>query len=315
MNYKEFLVYKKQILENNPQLINCAENDLYSYFSFENKYKEVDGHVNGNIHRCHLVEDWLNYYSLSQNYKKFIGVSDGVRHSLGLLVEEFAEKKWLIPKDVYPFYQSLIQEKETPYSEYRTLGTDCLFIDLVKADILLITYPLKPLGRDILDNELWRIKNWLSEDSGRRLVIDAVYLQSKYELNLLMDLFKSNQVYILFSLSKSWCLPNTLGITFIPEQDLFVKEVFKTLKKTDLSLNLAYQALNLNIERPSVIKNRHKKNYLEMKKHINLPIFSGGYFFYLRGSHNDLLSIGIFTIPASVFGGSFGSVVSTLIDK
>lgn len=313
MNYKEFLNYKKQILESNPNLVNCAENDLYSYFSFENKYKEVDGHVNGNIHRCHLVEDWLNYYSLSQNYKKFIGVSDGVRHSLGLLVEKFAEKKWLIPKDVYPFYQSLMQEKETLYSEYSTLGVDCLFIDLVKADILLITYPLKPLGRDILDNELWRIKNWLSEDSSRRLVVDAVYLQSKYELNLLMDLFKSNQVYILFSLSKSWCLPNTLGITFVPEQDLFIKEVFKMLNKTDLSLNLAYQALNLNTERPNVIKNKHIKNYLEMKNHISLPTFNGGYLFYVNSSHEELLNKGILSIPASVFGGKKGSIISTLI--
>jgi hypothetical protein len=312
MNYKEFLSYKKNILEQNPNVINLSENNLYQYFYFTTDCSSVKGHVNGNIHRCHLVEDWLNIHNISHDYKKYIGVSSGVRDSLEILTETYSDEKWIIPQDFYPFYQKCLTSKKLDYLEYKTLTTN-IFHNLPEGNVLLINYPLKPSGNKLNKTDFDLIKSWLSENKNRRLIIDGAYLTDQTELLNMLDLYHFGQTTLLFSLSKSWCLPNVFGLSFICKEDNeVIRSKYIKLKTNKESLVLAYQALNVYKKRPFVIKNELEKLYLNAIKQLDLPDFNGGYLYYIEVDPSDLLSNNILAIPATVFGGNKGSVISTL---
>lgn len=324
MNYQEFLKFRTEKTDPNRFMIDLAKTDIYKAFYIDKSMKNVKGHVNGNIHRCHLVEDWLRFWGLSEDYKSQIGVSSGVRNSLSLLAEEFKDKKWIIPKDVYPYYQYMLSKNTVNFNEYETLiKTQNIFNKLPDGDVLLLTYPFKPLSRDIIEHEVNKIQKWLSEDNTRRLIIDAVYLNTEFKklLKILFDFFNNEQTYLLFSLSKTFLLPEVLGITFIPNKDLYIREKFKNLSVDKLSLNLAYQALNTGYlnELPFLLnkslKNQHTKIKKLLKiKNIELPDYNGGYLYYIPNiDFYNLMENNIIAIPESVFGGNNKGIIVSIL--
>lgn len=321
MNYEEFLSFKNETLSKNKNLINLAENNLYKYLPTNIEYDQT-GHINNIVYRCHLVEDWLKYYNLPQDFKKSIGVSNGVRHSIETISKQLKDKKFLIPADVYPFYQKTLKELNINYSEYQTLKINELYKDIAneEADILLITDPLKPLGRDVENNEYDLIENWLKKDIKRLLLIDAVYMLDTQLNKRLFQLYEStNQVIFMFSLSKSWCLPNHFGITLMPNNELGknIREEFKKLEKDQNKLNIAFMAINKNQTVPINIKEIFNKNRLIVEKIIKekLPNSNNNpsYLFYTEKSFEYFLEKGILVIPATVFNGGKGSIISILI--
>lgn len=324
MNYQKFLKFKKDEINSENLFLDLSKTDLYSAFPIDKSMKKVNGHVNGNIHRCHLVEDWLNFWKLPEELKRQVGVSSGVRNSLSLLSNEFSDRQWVIPKDVYPYYQYLLSKNSIQYVDYETLNDEInLFDNLPDGDILLLTYPFKPLSRNLNVDEIESIENWLNQDKSRRLVVDAVYLNVGFPeiLGTLFDLFSKEQTFLLFSLSKSFLLPEVLGLTFIPEKDIHYREIFKSLKVEKHSLNLAYQALNAGFinDLPFVLndylKNLHNKTSNILKDFdINLPKFNGGYLYHVPGDYFErLLDHKILTIPDSVFGGHGDGIVISLL--
>lgn len=327
MNYNEFLEQKKQILNNN-NVIDMSENNLYKFISDKLSLSEmsgkVKGHVNGNVHRCHLVEDWLKYFNLPEEFKKYIGVSNGVRHSLDILMEKFQDKKWYIPQDVYPVYKEKANSLlKIDYKDYKTLVYDNVYrINGIPEDIeiILTINPFKPYGRKMLRSEINTLRNWLNGNKERRLVIDCVYMLSINEYEEIFKLFDdTQQVYLLFSLSKTWLIPNVIGFTFIPEHDLNVtKEIFKNLNINKKDLNLGYLALNKYKDRPELVKQvlRDQINIAANKiKEFGLinDFDNPGYLFYSNKSFDYWSEKGFLTIPATVFGGKEGVIISTLI--
>lgn len=321
MNYKQFIIEKRNILESNPNMKDLSSMNLYETYSFDHKIREVVGHINGNIHRCHLVENWLDVFNFPLSLKSQIGTSTGVRDSLSITLDYFKDKKWIIPQDVYPFYQKLFKDKNMQYDEYKTLIGSELFSDLSSndSDCLLLTFPLKPLGRNLTNEEILSIKNWLSEKGGRRLFIDSVYLNFSdlTTLSILLDFFSTDKTFIFFSLSKAFLLPKIFGLILIPNRESHIRESFKKLIPKKENLNLAFQALNseeINDRAYILIDNLEKKNqklksYLE-DKNIIVPKFNGGYFFYSdQYSYEELLDMNILSIPESVFGGSGSGVI------
>lgn len=317
MNYNEFLLFKEHTLKSQPNIINLAENNLYAYFHFENKIIENIGHIGNSIHRCHLVDDWLLYNNINTEYKKNIVVSNGVRHTLSILVDFFHQEHFIIPSDVYPFYFSL---PFNSLSTYSTLDNENLFsnineiINKNSKNFLLITYPFKPSNRVLSSDEILSLHKYL-ENENNSIIFDSVYIYTKEDINFLLSLFNlyPKQIYILFSLSKSFCLPNVLGLSIIPTINE-LKQIFVQYKKTYESLNLAFQAFrNLN-DRPSIIQKKIEHNHKLVNKIINIPNFNHSYLFYLQHlSFEELLKNNILTIPSSVFGGKNGCVISTLI--
>lgn len=321
MTYQEFLKLKEQLLKENANLINLSENDLYSYLPSNIEY-DNSGHVNGVVYRCHLVEDWLNYYDLPIELKKHIGVSNGVRHSIETLVKEFTNKHFLIPADVYPFYQKTLDNNKIQYSEYSTLNVISLFddIDNKKADIMLLTDPLKPLGRDINKDEYLKISKWLSLDKDRLLIVDSAYTIHNKINEFIFDLYnETNQVILMYSLSKSWCLPNHFGVTIFPKnkKGIDLREVYKKLDKNQDKLNIAYMALNKYKDHPLQLREVIEQKHILIKQYIDISksksINNPSYMYYTEISFSEFLSQGILVIPASVFGCDKGSVISLLI--
>ena len=331
MNYEDFKQKRKEILEKNTSIIDLSENNLYQFMKNklnldDIKGENINGHVNGNVHRCHLVEDWLNHFSLSESYKNFIGVSDGVRHSLELLMTELKDKKWYIPRDVYPVYQekadkNLIKD----YKDYSTLYYDNVFkVNGIPEDVevILTINPFKPYGRKMLGSELENLRHWLSGNQERRLIVDCVYMTDIEDNTSLLNLYnETGQVYLLFSLSKTWLLPKIFGLTFIAQKDnLHVKNIFKSLKANTTNLKIAYDALNNYISRPAIIKEALKTQIeVTSKKGLEFGLIynedNPSYLFCSNKDFDYWLNKGFLTIPASVFGAEKGVVISTLTNN
>lgn len=320
MNFKEFLEYKKNMVS--PYLRDFSETNLYAYYA--NKFVvsgEVgEGHKNGNIHRCHLVEDWLSYFSLPQDLKKHIGVSNGVRHSLDLLFEFYKEKKFLLPVDVYPVYLEKANIAAVEYDTFSTLVDGWVDGAIQRSgDILLLTDPLKPLGREISSLEWGLIKSWLDADSKRILIIDAVYNLDNSFKKEIMDLYFNNNVIMLHSLSKAWLLPQRFGVALFPQNKdgNVLRELFKNNEKNDMHLKEAYLALNKFKSNPEFIKEDILKLIDNASSELGIALEQNkqnpSYLFYSKLGHNFWLDKGILTVPESVFGGGgSGSIISVL---
>lgn len=329
MNFKEFKEKKEKLLQENPELVDLSENNLYLFAKKKLNLNEItgesiQGHINGNVHRCHLVEDWLSHFSLPENFKNFIGVSEGVRHSLDILMNHFKNKNWYIPKDVYPVYQQKATSNlQKEYKEYSTLFYDNVFkVNGIPedTDIILSINPVKPYGRKMLGSEIENLRHWLKGNPERRLIIDCVYMMDVKEDAEIFNLYnETGQVYLLFSLSKTWLLPQVFGITFIAKKDMdSLKNIFKTLKTDPEKLKIAYDALNNYKSRPDIVREMlinqidiTSKKGLEFGLMVNNE--NPSYFFYSSRSFEYWLEKGFLTLPASVFGAEHGVVVSTLV--
>lgn len=319
MNYQEFLKFKKEVLKDE-SILNISENNLYNFFSLD-IIDSNSGHINGKVHRCHLVEDWLSFNKMPYPLKKHIGVSSGVRNSLSLLLSHFKNKKYLIPKDVYPFYQEELNKQNITYYEYTTLSVNELYLDILSekhksCNMLLITDPLKPLGKDVTEKEYENIKKWLLQDKNNILIIDCAYLINNQVNPFLMNLYEeTQQVIMLFSLSKSWCIPNHLGFALLPEAMQELQQIFKNLERNEQKLRTSYMALNKYKNFPSMLEmvleeKQHKLEELLGVKFMNS--FSGGYLFYCDISFEEMLNNKLLTIPVSVYNGDKGVIVSSL---
>lgn len=332
MQYRDYIDYRQDVIAKSSELIDAGDLDLYGKFPraskelFENP--EEGGHIGNNVHRCHLVEDFLRVYGLDTlgEYsidKKLVSYSSGVRQSLVVLMDHYKDSKWLIPSDNYPYYQNLANVMKVEYQEFDTLGYEGL--ERVAAasgeeTILMSTYPLKPSGQEYSSSDWDILRSWLNADSSRRVILDAVYL---FEMNSETELFKlfheTKQVIILYSLSKAFSAPNISGFTFTYDAD--IRNAFKEIPRTaklEEGMRLGYlllnrtEGLNRRIEIRSLLKNR-KASAIE-KGLLPDSFLNEGYLFYLTGkTHNDMINKGILTVPPSVFESKAeGFIVSTL---
>lgn len=334
MKYREYLDYRQDVIAKSSELIDAGDLDLYGKFPrvtkeiFENP--DEGGHKGTNVHRCHLVEDFLRFYGLDGTGdtgiaidKKLVSYSQGVRQSIILLMDLYKDRKWLIPSDNYPYYQNIANTMKVSYKEFDTLGYDGLEKVSVASgdeDILLATYPLKPSGQEY-DARDWDIlRSWLSVNGNRRVILDAVYL---FELKGETELFKlfqeTRQVIILYSLSKAFAAPNVSGFTFTYDEE--TREVFKNLSrevKLEEGMRLGYLLLN----RPEGLSRRDEIRALLQNGKASaiakgvLPetFVDEGYLFYLAGQdYEDLVSKGILTVPSSVYESSAEGVIVSIL--
>lgn len=332
MQYREYLDYRQDVIAKSSELIDAGDLDLYGKFPrvakdiFENP--DEGGHKGNNVHRCHLVEDFLRVYGLDgegENTidKKLVSYSKGVRQSLILLMDLYKDRKWLIPSDNYPYYQNLANTMKVSYEEFDTLGYSGLE-NVSEAsgdeDILLATYPLKPSGVEYVSKDWDTLRSWLAVNDSRRVILDAVYLFDLEGENELFKLFhETRQVIILYSLSKAFAAPYISGFTFTYDQG--IRDVFKDLPrevKLEEGMRLGYlllnrpEGLNRRIEIRTLLQNC--KASAIAKGILPETFVNEGYLFYLAGKdYKDLVSKGILTVPSSVYESKAdGVVISTL---
>lgn len=330
MDYREFLLYRSEKLAKEPGFVDAGDLDLYGKFpKVENLFTDASGgHIGDNIHRCHLVEDFLREYELDEGNdiaveKKLVSYSMGVRQSLVVLMDLYRDKKWLIASDNYPYYQNLAQKIDLGYKTFNTLGCDG-FADMMTVstdeDILLVTYPFKPSGQSYSEEDWQSLRNWLQVDSARRLVLDAVYLfELKEEKELFKLFFETQQIVILYSLSKSHAAPMVAGFTFTFDNE--IREAFKNIPRDERledTMRTCFSLLNLEAGK----KRREEiRCFIQNKKAsaVSAGVLpenydAEGYLFYLTGANFNILEEkGILTVPSSVYlSEAKGVVISTL---
>ena len=171
-------------------------------------------------HRCHIAQAWLQRLAPLQLLPQQVLVSQGVRHSLALLMAHWAGLGWrvAIPADVYPVYAQLSADAGLKFGPY-PLHPSLQSVDWRDADALLVTNPVKPRG-DVLDaRELAHITDWLAQSAHRRVVVDAVYdLQPGLHASS-RALWATGQAIVLHSLSKAWLSPLLAGVAVVPASD------------------------------------------------------------------------------------------------
>lgn len=303
MNYDEFLKLKEEIKKENPNLIDYSENNLYKFFE---KIEYNSGELPEHFYRCHIVEDYLKMMNLKDSLKIHIGSSQGVRESLMVLKENI--DNWIIPEDVYPFYNKNI---EKPIFTYKTLNEKELYSNIPDGT-LLICYPLKPQGRDLTKKEKNNILDFLNRNKTNLLVIDMVYITNFKLPKFILDLYETNQVILLHSLSKMFLKPNVFGVTYLPKNELGnnLRTQFQKLNKNEEKLKIAYEMIHYNKNIPSLITKwiLDKSNLLGIKNNKYNP----SYLFYSPREFDYYIKKGILVIPATVFGGDKGSIISLL---
>jgi hypothetical protein len=317
MNFDDFKLIKKELLEKNSDLIDLSNNNLYDYFKDYKKDFELDNNLQDFInkddlfYRCHTVEKYLRKMNLPDDLKKYCGASAGVRDSLENVLFKYYDNL-IIPGDVYPFY-----EKSNHSFKYYTLNNNELFVEIPDG-VLLVCFPLKPSGRDFTEKEWDNLTNFLIRNESNRIIFDTVYLTNFKIPNEILKLYETNKVIILHSLSKAFLLPNHFGITLLPKSNEgnFIYDLFKKLEKKQERINLSNFYLDMDFSKISKKIEDHMFFSNGLLKYKFKWSLNNSYLNIIDVEWNNLLKNKILGIPESVFGGIGNkTIVSSLISS
>jgi aspartate/methionine/tyrosine aminotransferase len=312
MNFHDFQQQRDDILRQQPKVIDCAATNLYAALSF--LIPPSGPEPTETVHRCHLAAEWGRHFGISSEESRFALVSSGVRESLSRLFRHYASvgaKLWL-PSDNYPVYGQLARKMGFEPLEFATLPFLQIPRDATveKPELLVLTNPLKPLGRWLTAEETRGLIDWLGASPDRRLILDTVYnLDSQFHSSTL-DLLATRQTILLHSLTKGWLHPRLMGVALTPEVDSIVlKEHFRSQPPAQNHLAQARELLSQHPMLPAEVARRIEGAAQRM--HSELPeLFpeglsdkAVGYFFPVSGRWSDLLQeSGVLGLPAAVFG-------------
>ena len=232
----------------------------------------------------------------------------GVRQSLGLLFWEFARRWWSLPKDVYPVYQMLADAEHVPYVEYSTLP-DFNIETALRGDVVLLTFPLMPVGRDITAVETDTVIEWLKADPKRLVVIDRVYDYTHGQE--ILKLIATNQVVVLHSLSKTLLSPQVMGRIAAPKQALSFS--IGSGPNTQAAALMTKYA-KFPAEQQSIFRYRWSKLAEQIRAVVpNWTPPEIGYLSVANVPHETLLAAGVLAVPGDVYNaGPDISILSCL---
>lgn len=227
LDFQGFLDWKKEALLHFPQARDFSETRLARAFSDQTPKPSVD--PSRTIHRCDLGRLWLEVRQLPSEIEDRARVCAGVRAALQGLFTGFAQQRTrlVIPSDVYPVYGEIAARAGLGVFTAPTfpeLHLARLLATMAASHIthVLLPYPLKLHGRPWTDEEVDTAIQWLKDNSMRRLLLDGVYsFGSSLADYRLLELFDTDQVIYLDSLSKGWLHEWAMGVAILPEQDFY----------------------------------------------------------------------------------------------
>jgi len=91
---------------------------------------------------------------------------------------------------------------------------------LCKTDVMVITNPVSPRGSALSVEEMQTLQCWLDVDPKRRLVVDAESTIDNVFLPETLELYASDQVYVLHSLGEGWLAADVAAFVLPPAQDM-----------------------------------------------------------------------------------------------
>jgi aspartate/methionine/tyrosine aminotransferase len=221
------------------------------------------------------------------------------------------QELWL-PEDVYPVYRELAENLDVTLRSFPTLpqpNLDFLGETGQRAAVVL-PVPISPLGRLPTDAETSDLRRWLHHSKDRLLILDAVYMFDFEASRPLIDSFldqNGDQCIVLWSCSKCWLSPGSLGLSVAPPG------VAATLRRRvvppDRS-NLGGMKLLLET-RPDLsrmLQEAFSREWQRLRPFMcaldaDWAPPEMGYFSVLHASFTQLLDEhGVLSVPASVFG-------------
>jgi histidinol-phosphate/aromatic aminotransferase/cobyric acid decarboxylase-like protein len=321
MRIEEFLRVRDELRASRAGLIDCAELNLYRSLA------RLDPVGFGAIapsedpraqYRCHVAEELLARLGLEERWKTRAQVSHGVRRSLRVLFGVLAARGGTIavPDDVYPVYGQLAAEAGVGvvwWSARAGLPDERV---LAGVSALLVCEPLKPWGRTLDGDEVERLRDWASADLGRMLILDSAYAipPSAGALSLMHD----ELGVVLVSLSKGWLIPDHVGLCIVPERwRELARGAFSRVAKEEARLRIGFAALSEHGDRCQRVADvlRGLGERLDALSRGRPELATSrcvGYFAVSELSFEALLERGVLGVPASVFGGAGGCVLSSL---
>lgn len=270
-------------------------------------------------YRCHLAEAFRRHLGLPEaTYARRTLVSQGVRHSLSLILPHWAGRRGvLIPSDVYPVYAALARAAGIEPERYAAQkGVPWDRLARHQGWVLLVCDPLKPWGTRLSPTALDRLMDLARRQAG------TVLLDAAYDLALAPTLRRhvdeEAPVAFLGSLSKGWLLPQRGGVvvTSTSLADLW-RARFRQAPKDEVGTRLAFTALVEHPDYPLRVRaaletlNRPRVQDLRGR---GMPLDGvSGYFGHSSWSPETAWQHGVLALPPSVFGSwDEGCIVSTL---
>jgi Aminotransferase class I and II len=328
VNFAAFQLWREQNLRMNPDLLDCAETNLYrSLASLQPKLGVSD--ADRPVHRCDLARAWLARYDFSANDSRRALVSRGVRHALALIFQKLARSDatiW-IPRDVYPVYLELARAAGIEPRFFTTLPEPKIPVTQPNGspEYLLITNPWKPLGRFLTDKECDTLTGWLAASPHRHLLIDCVYdLGAPFHVTT-QKLHGTGRANLLHSATKGWLWPKTFGVALLGKGHSQFESAFRNDSPTPDQLSLAQQFLSTNANCPgqviAALQSRAQKMFALLPDSIRKSLLldpaclsPSCYFFPVGIRPAELLRLHhVLAIPASAFGADWdGSILTSL---
>jgi len=325
VDFESYKRFRSELLQQRCLLRLDCMNPVQALSTWIAKTPELGPQANANIDRTLLL--WEEATGMALHPARTV-IGRGVRDLLAATftsVVKKGEDLWL-PEDVYPVYGKLAMDAGLTARTFPTLPRpkfDFLTHSAECATVVL-PVPLSPLGRLPDKSESDALLGWLRGSPRRLLVIDAVYTFDFEKSRSFMDLFlggNGDQCIALWSCSKSWLLPQSLGIAMTPSRlaptlaDHVVPPSHSDLGKINSTLesqpdlwSLQQKAFTFEWQRLAPIIRSVDRNWEPPPS---------GYFSVLEVPFSSLLNEhGILSVPLSVFGGKHDdfSIVTCLHD-
>lgn len=328
MNFAAFQLWREQTLRMNPDLLDCAETNLYRSLA-PLQPKPDASEADHSVHRCDLARAWLARYGFSANDSRRALVSRGVRHALALIFQELARSNatiW-IPGDVYPVYLELARAAGVEPRLFTTLPEPKIPANQPNGspEYLLITNPWKPLGRYLTNKECDALTDWLVASPHRYLLVDCVYdLGAPFHVTT-QKLHGTGRAILLHSVTKGWLWPKTFGVALIGEEHSQFESAFRNDSPTPDQLRLAHQFLSTNTNCPgqviAALQSRAQKMFAKLPDSVRKSLLldparlpPSCYFVPVGIRAEELLRLHrLLAVPSSAFGADWdGSILTSL---
>jgi histidinol-phosphate/aromatic aminotransferase/cobyric acid decarboxylase-like protein len=229
-----------------------------------------------------------------------------------LLFRHYASKgaKVWLPTDNYPVYGELARKAGAAPNEFVTLP-EPKWPDATGfsgPEILVVTNPLKPLGRWLPSADVSALVQWLNGSPALRIILDTVYTFDARFHPTTLALLETQQTILLHSLTKGWLHPRLFGIALVPEQNAeALTPVFRANPPSQSSLARARVLMGQHAALPTTVGAvlNSARGGLISRLETKLPLLSRseGYFFPVQGRWSELLDkVGVLGLPVSVFG-------------
>ena len=239
------------------------------------------------------------------------------------------EELWL-PEDVYPVYWELARHAALSPQPFATLPQpNWEFLSQTgECSAALLPVPLSPLGRLLTDAETDAetdaLVRWLRGSRHRLLILDAVYTYDFSASRSFTDLFLGeygDQCIVLWSCTKSWLSPGSLGLAAVPH-DLAPALQNHIVPPSEDDFGRIVATLEAHPDLPRMQQAAFDREWQRLAPHIRKAVPdwqppATGYFSVVPIPFAKLLDEhGALSVPASVFGARHDdvSIVTCLHD-